>query len=49
MGPFQLDPPDELRRKYPVKPLTHAAELRLDRDSIREYGNKVGSSAQTCV
>nr|XP_023861811.1 nucleolar protein 4-like [Salvelinus alpinus] len=40
MGPFQLDPPDELRRKYPVKPLAHAAELRLDRDSIRDYGNK---------
>uniref|UniRef100_A0A8C8JH97 Nucleolar protein 4 helical domain-containing protein n=1 Tax=Oncorhynchus tshawytscha TaxID=74940 RepID=A0A8C8JH97_ONCTS len=40
MGPFQLDPPDELRRKYPVKPLTHASELRLDRDSIRDYGNK---------
>ncbi|XP_036843921.1 nucleolar protein 4-like isoform X2 [Oncorhynchus mykiss] len=40
MGPFQPDPPDELRRKYPVKPLPHAAELRLDRDSIRDYGNK---------
>lgn len=49
MGPFQPDPPDELRRKYPVKPLPHAAELRLDRDSIRDYGSKVGSSAQTCV
>ncbi|XP_052338934.1 nucleolar protein 4-like isoform X1 [Oncorhynchus keta] len=40
MGPFQPDPPDELRRKYPVKPLPHAVELRLDRDSIRDYGNK---------
>ncbi|KAL4655352.1 nucleolar protein 4-like [Arapaima gigas] len=38
LGPFQPDPPDGLRRKYPSKPL-HPSELRLDRD-IREYSNK---------
>ncbi|XP_010874029.1 nucleolar protein 4-like b isoform X1 [Esox lucius] len=35
IGPFQPDLPEELRRKYTVKPLPHA-----DRDSIRDYGNK---------
>ncbi|XP_029105772.1 nucleolar protein 4-like b isoform X2 [Scleropages formosus] len=38
LGPFQPDPPDGLRRKYPSKPL-HPSELRLDRD-IRDYSNK---------
>ncbi|KAJ8408974.1 hypothetical protein AAFF_G00239950 [Aldrovandia affinis] len=37
LGPFQPDPPDGLRRKYPGKP-AHPADLRLDRD--RDYGNK---------
>ncbi|KPP72223.1 hypothetical protein Z043_108796 [Scleropages formosus] len=39
LGPFQPDPPDGLRRKYPSKPL-HPSELRLDRD-IRDYSNKM--------
>ncbi|KAG9332527.1 hypothetical protein JZ751_014625 [Albula glossodonta] len=38
LGPFQPDPPDGLRRKYPGKP-ANSADLRLDRD-IRDYGNK---------
>ena len=56
LGALLPEPPDELRRKYPVpgKPLPlplplahpHAAELRLDRD-IRDYGSKVSSHTNT--
>ncbi|XP_064154107.1 nucleolar protein 4-like b isoform X1 [Anguilla rostrata] len=38
LGPFQPDPPDGLRRKYPGKP-GQPADLRHDRD-VRDYGNK---------
>ncbi|XP_067096817.1 LOW QUALITY PROTEIN: nucleolar protein 4-like [Osmerus mordax] len=61
LGTLLPEPPDELRRKYPVpgKPLPlplplahpHPAELRLDRD-IRDYGSKspqYGSGSYECV
>lgn len=36
LGPFQPDPPDGLRRKYPSKP------AHLD-GHVRDYSNKVGT------